>query len=63
MNKETRTFIFGLIMFLICSLGTSIHFVAILNDTWKCDTHNVLLLTGCIMGAILGAIKVSNTTN
>lgn len=62
MNKETRTFIWGLILLMVCSLGMAIHINNFINGTveygWKW-----LLFGGNITGTIIGAIKVSRTTD
>jgi hypothetical protein len=63
MNKETRTFIWGLILLLLCTTGFSIHLIEMVNGTWKCNAWQMFLFIGTTLGMIIGAIKVSRTTD
>lgn len=63
MNKETRTFIWGLILLLICTTGFSIHLIEMVKGIWECNAWQMFLFIGTTLGMIIGAIKVSRTTD
>ena len=62
MNKETRTFIWGLILLIVCGVGFSIHINDFINGTFEYG-WNWLLFGGTITGTVIGGIKVSRTTD
>lgn len=62
MNKETRTFILGLLLMLICGSGLSIHIIQLKNGmayTW----YEWFLFTACLYGTIAGGIRVFKTVD
>jgi hypothetical protein len=61
MNKKTRTFIWGLILFGVCSLGLAIHLSNMLDHKFEGGYHWVLF-AGTLWGSIIGAKKISGTT-
>jgi len=62
MNKETRTFIWGLILLIVCGLGFAIHINDFINGTFEYG-WNWLSFAGTISGTVIGGIKVSTTTD
>ena len=61
MNKETRTFIWGLITFFCCALGVVSIIIRLSNDTFIFNTLNVTSGIFCLLGAISGAIRIYST--
>ena len=57
MNKETRNFIWGLILIIICGGALSIHLTQIINEEHR-DIIDNLLMIGAIPGVIIGLIQV-----
>lgn len=62
MNLETRTFIWGLILMILCGIGTAIHIVDFINGTFE-HGWNWLLFIGSFVGVISGGIKINKTTS
>ena len=62
MNKETRTFIWGMTLLLVCGTGLALHIVDFINGTFEYGWH-WLLFAGCAVGSIQGGVKISQTTN
>jgi len=63
MNKETRTFIWGVIMLLLCTSAFMIHLIEMANGTWICNAWQIFLFIGTTLGMIIGAIKIIRTTD
>jgi hypothetical protein len=64
MNKETRTFIWGMSLLIICGMGLSIDVIQWSNGTFEKESaFEWVLSIGCLLGTIQGMIKVANTTN
>ena len=64
MNKETRTFIWGMSLLIICGMGLAIDIIQFHNGTFEKESaFEWGLSIGCLLGTIQGMIKVSNTTN
>lgn len=61
MGKETMKFTWGIILTLICGLGTSLHISEILNKSWDFNCSNTVLLILAAIGYIIGIIKIENT--
>jgi len=60
MNKETRSFIWGLMLVLICGSGVAIHIIQLeigMNYTW----YEWTLLAFCAYGVVSGGIRVFKT--
>jgi len=62
MNKETRTFIWGIILLFICGTGLALHIIDLVNGTFEHGWHWVLFV-GCAFGTIQGSIKIAKTTD
>ena len=60
MNKETRSFIFGLILILICGVGFVIHLTEIENGVYR-NTRDWILMFLDFFGVISGMIRVFKT--
>lgn len=63
MNKETRTFILGLIFLFIGAIGLIQHIINLINHTFIFDTLNYLFIISSIGLSIMGWIKIKQTTN
>lgn len=63
MNKETRTFILGLLVLIPSLTGFSIHVIEMVNGTWKCSTSEIFLFICSLVGVGIGAEKVYKTTD
>ncbi len=62
MNKETRTFIWGLLLILICGKGLSIHIIELksgMTYTW----YEWVLFIACLYGTIAGGNYVFKTVD
>jgi hypothetical protein len=60
MNKEARSFIWGLILFFTCGIGVAIHITQLrsgMNYTW----YEWTLLVLCTYGFASGGIRVFKT--
>ena len=57
MNKETRNFIWGLILLIICGWGLSIHLTQIINEEHRNIIDNLMMI-GTIPGVLIGFITV-----
>ena len=57
MNKETRSFIWGLMLILICGGGVAIHIIQ-LKSGLDYTLFDWVLLVLCCYGMVLGAIRV-----
>ena len=60
MNKKTRTFIWGLLLIIVCGIGSAIHVVQLKNGmhyTW----YEWTLFAGCLYGAIVGNFHIYKT--
>jgi len=63
MEKDTRTFIWGLILLITGSIALSTHIIEIKNNVWEFSIWKTMLLLGSILSIIIGGYKVINTTN
>ena len=64
MSKETRTFIWGMRLLIICGMGLSMDIVQLHNGTFEKESVFVWFLSiGCLLGTIQGMIKITNTTD
>jgi len=62
MDKETRTFIWGLLLVIICGLGLTIHIVQLrsgMHYTW----YDWVLFACCLYGTISGVLCIHKTTD
>lgn len=60
MDKETRTFIWGLLLLIICGLGLAIHIVQLrsgMHYTW----YDWMLFIFSLYGTISGALSIHKT--
>jgi hypothetical protein len=60
MNKETRTFIWGILLVLVCGSGLAIHIIQLksgMHYTW----YEWILLIGCLYGTIAGGFYICKT--
>jgi len=60
MNKETRNFIWGLILVLLCGSGVAIHIIQLksgMDYTWS----EWILLVCCSYGLVSGGIRLFKT--
>jgi hypothetical protein len=60
MNKETRTFIWGLLLVLVCGSGLAIHIIQLksgMHYTW----YEWVLFVGCFYGTIAGGFRIYKT--
>jgi|TARA_R110000787_G_scaffold285497_1_gene401411 hypothetical protein len=60
MNKETRNFIWGLILVLVCGSGVAIHIIQLKSGiiyTW----YEWTILALCAYGLVSGGIRVSKS--
>lgn len=62
MNKETRIFIWGLILTLINATTISVKINEIINNNWQVDVPDAILITILATGLLLGLNKISKTT-
>jgi hypothetical protein len=62
MTKETRTFIWGMTLLLVCGIGLALHIVDFINGTFEYG-WNWLLFAGCAFGSIQGGVKITQTTD
>lgn len=62
MNKETRIFIWGLILTLINAAAISVKIIEIINNNWQVDVIDAILITILATGLLLGLNKISKTT-
>ena len=60
MNKETRNFIWGLVLLIICGTALSIHLTQIINEEHRNIIDNLIMI-GTIPGVIIGLIKIYKT--
>jgi len=60
MNKETRSFIWGLILLLICATALAIHIVKLRSDAFY-DWVDWTMLTFSIIGSFMGYHKIHTT--
>lgn len=62
MNKETRIFIWGVLLILFCSIGVGIHTLNLRNGityTW----YDWVLASSCLLGVVSGGVCVYKTVN
>lgn len=62
MNRETRTFIWGLLLILICGSGLAIHIVRIKAGIGY-DWIEWGLFAACLYGTIAGGIRLFKTVD
>jgi len=62
MNKETRQFIWGLVLLLVCGIGVSIHLNNIANGTWPGGINYLYSFLFSIVGCIAGFYYVIKNT-
>lgn len=62
MNRETRTFIWGLIVLLICSTAMATQIFIIINNGFEFGWHWLFFIIS-LTGTIFGAIKIGQTTD
>ena len=60
MNKETRTFIFGLVLFLICGSGVARDIIPLVDGT-KFDLLQLFTLICSIVGCLIGYGYIQKT--
>lgn len=58
MNKETRQFIWGLILLMLGGLAVAESLIAIFNGTWDGGVNNVLL-SFSLYGVVVGGYYIS----
>ena len=64
MNLETRKFIWGLILIILCGFSTAIHILNFVNGTFEHGIWwNWILFIMSLVGTISGWIKIDETTN
>ena len=61
MNKETRQFLYGMLLLLVCGLGAAIHLSQIHEGVWVFDWFNSLCLVFCIYGTFAGISNILKT--
>jgi hypothetical protein len=59
MNKETRSFIFGMFVLIVCGTGCAIHLTNISNGA-NYNLYNWILFALCVLGVYSGAVRVFN---
>jgi hypothetical protein len=57
MNRETRTFIWGLLLMLLCGSGLSIYLIRYQKDM-PIEWYDLLSMAACLYGTIAGAVRV-----
>jgi hypothetical protein len=62
MNKETRTFIWGLVLMFVCGSGLAIHIIRLKNGIGY-DWVEWTLFCGCLYGTITGGVRVFKTVD
>ncbi len=62
MNKETRTFIWGLVLMFVCGSGLAIHIIRLKNGIGY-DWVEWTLFCGCLYGTIAGGVRVFKTVD
>jgi hypothetical protein len=61
MNKETRIFIWGLVLVLICGTALAIHIAEMINGTWRFNALQSFMLFFSAVGFICGGININRT--
>ena len=59
MNKETRSFIWGMFVLIVCGSGCAIHLNNIYNGA-NYDLYYWILFILCALGVYSGAVRVFN---
>ena len=62
MNKETKTFICGLILMIVCGIGCTIHLKDLICGTFQGGVQSMFFLSS-IAGFMLGKSKVEGAHN
>ena len=62
MNRETRTFIWGMMLLIVCGVGAAIHVVNLINGSFDYGWDWVLFAFSAV-GAILGGVNIAKTTD
>lgn len=57
MNRETRTFIWGLVLIFACAPGLAIHLHKVIHLTFQGGWQYLLLLS-CLYGVIQGCVYI-----
>ena len=60
MNKESRIFIYGMLLLIICGFATAIHITQIANGTWDSSTYNIILFILSIIGSLYQCVSDDN---
>ena len=62
MNKETRSFIWGVILVLVCGTGTAIGISKIIDGTFKI-LPDAILIFFTLCGVVSGAIRLHKSVD
>lgn len=62
MNKETRIFIWGLILTLINAAAISVKIDDIYRNNWHVDIFSLILIPILLIGLVIGLNKIIKTT-
>lgn len=62
MNKETRIFIWGLILTLINATAISVKIDDIYRNNWHVDIFSLILIPILLIGLVIGLNKIIKTT-
>jgi len=63
MNRETRTFIFGLIVLFTSAIGVAIHICEMNKGLWTINSFNTITFSFSVAGLWFGASKITDTIN
>lgn len=62
MDKETRTFIWGIVLTILCSIGAGVYMIQLksgMDYAW----YDWVLFVGFILGIMSGVSRINETTN
>lgn len=63
MNKQTRIFVWGVVLVLSCTVGLSLHLIEMVNGVWEISVWKLTLLIGTTLGVLAGGISIYKSLN